>query len=126
LLVPLALALLAYAVLIPDWMPEFRFATPIWCLAALISVLSVFRVIQQTALRGRVLLALGLAGALLPSVSAFRAGADAFRAAPLMPMCNVTEQWGRTFNSYADILGMDRRATLLLPDIGGTVLAKCR
>src|SRR5699024_5741525 len=30
LLIPLALALLAFAVLNPDWMVQYRFATPVW------------------------------------------------------------------------------------------------
>lgn len=41
LLVPLAIALAAYAVLRPDWMGVYRFATPVWALGALVSSLAV-------------------------------------------------------------------------------------
>ena len=32
LLIPLTLALVAFGVLVPDWMEQFRFATPVWTL----------------------------------------------------------------------------------------------
>ena len=35
LLVPLGLAVVSYIVLQPDWMTQYRFATPVWPLAAL-------------------------------------------------------------------------------------------
>ncbi len=51
LLVPLGLALLAYAVLAPDWMALARFATPVWPLLALLAVVAVAGVAPRTPLR---------------------------------------------------------------------------
>jgi hypothetical protein len=122
LLVPLALALVAHAVLMPDWMGEQRFSTPIWPLATLVSTLAVGAVYPRLAPRGRVVLIAGVVVALATSLFTFRSAAEQFRAAPTVPMCVIAERFGQVFNTYASLLGV-RHGTVLLPDIGGTALA---
>ncbi|MCE6996681.1 hypothetical protein LZG04_18000 [Saccharothrix sp. S26] len=121
LLAPLGLALLGYAVLAPDWMGELRFATPVWVLGALVAVFAAARVLGRGTARRRAVPAVALAVAVLPTVARFTTAAREFRAAPTVPMCLVAETFGRGFNGLADILGVER-ATLLLPDVGGTAL----
>ncbi|TDV51114.1 hypothetical protein [Actinophytocola oryzae] len=122
LLVPLGLAIVAHAVLLPDWMGEQRFSTPIWPLGTLIGTLAVGAVLPRLAPRGRGVLVAGLAVALGTSLLTFRAAAEDFRAAPTVPMCVVAERYGAVFNHYATLLGV-RHGTVLLPDIGGAALA---
>ena len=121
LLVSLSLSLIAYVTLKQDWMGNYRFATPVWCLASLIVALAVPRVVQRTGVRGRVVLLVILAGALWPTGTVFVSAEQGFRGDPTVPMCAVAEQFGRTFNGYLDILGA-HQASLLTPDIGGTAL----
>src|SRR6185369_8785438 len=54
-LVPLALALVAFGVLIPDWMEQFRFATPVWTLGPFVMVLAGIQVLTTLRWRGRVI-----------------------------------------------------------------------
>ncbi|MEU0883085.1 hypothetical protein ABZ345_31130 [Lentzea sp. NPDC005914] len=122
LLVPLGLALTAFAVLAPDWMGQLRFATPVWVLGALIAVFAVARLLARATARRRVAVAAAVIAAALPSAAWFTTTADEFRTAPIVPMCLVTETFGRGYNGLADILGVER-ATLALPDVGGTALA---
>ncbi|WP_235883360.1 hypothetical protein [Saccharopolyspora elongata] len=119
LLVPLLLAVVAYAVLQPDWMAQYRFATPIWALGSLVVVLSAVEVFSQG--RHRTVLALGLLAAIVPSAHAFRAHAREFRAVPNISMCYVADRLGRVPNAYADILGASD-ASILIPDLGGSAM----
>lgn len=121
LLVPLGLAILAYSVLNPDWMGQFRFATPVWALAALIGTIAAVNVFEHLRARGRVVLAVVLVIALTPSADAFARTTVAFRAAPTFPMCFVVDRIGRQFNEYADILNI-KQGSVLAPDMGGTAL----
>jgi hypothetical protein len=121
LLVPLGLAIAAHAVLMPDWMGQLRFTTPVWPLATLVGTLAAGEALARLAPRGRTVLAAGMVVALVPSLVAFRTASDAFSAAPTVPMCRIAERYGQVFDTYADRLGVDR-GTLLLPDIGGTAL----
>lgn len=121
LLVPLGLAILAYAVLEPDWMAQYRFATPIWVLGALVGTLTAADVLGRASKRGRAWLAAALIVAVLPSAATFTADAGQFRAQPNISTCYVADRFGRVFNAYADILGL-RDASLLLPDLGGSAL----
>ncbi|MEV4312952.1 hypothetical protein [Actinocrispum sp. NPDC049592] len=121
LLVPLSLALAAHSVLMPDWMGEQRFATPIWPLFALLAALAVGAATVQLNLRARVVLVLAVVVALVPSVSTFKDKSALFRASPTFPMCFVAERMGHTFEHYADLLGV-QQGTVLMPDIGGSAL----
>lgn len=122
LLVPLGLAFTAYAVLASDWMGQLRFATPVWVLGALTAVFAVARVLARGTVRRRAVVAVALIAAILPSAASFTTTADQFRASPTVPMCLVAETFGRGYNGLADVLGLER-ATVVLPDIGGTALA---
>ncbi|MDQ0378160.1 hypothetical protein [Amycolatopsis thermophila] len=121
LLVPLGLALAAYAVLEPDWMAQFRFATPVWALSALIGALAATEVFRNTRARGRVLLCGALVVTLVPSVASLERANEKFQSQPTLPMCFVADRFGRMFNQYADILGV-REGSVLEPDLGGTSL----
>ncbi len=122
LLVPLALAIVGHAVLMPDWMGEQRFSTPIWPLGTLVATLAGGAVYPRLAPRGRTVLVAGLVVGLGTSLCTFGSAAERFRAAPTVPMCVVAQRYGEVFNSYAALLGV-RHGTVLLPDIGGTALA---
>ncbi|MGF6881277.1 hypothetical protein ABIA39_001157 [Nocardia sp. GAS34] len=121
LLVPLALAMLAYCVLEPDWMGQFRFATPVWALAAFVVVISVAQVLAGLRTRARALVALALVFAMIPSGVALADAARAYRANSDVPLCWIAIRFGRYMNGYADILGLPQ-ATLLAPDMGGSSL----
>lgn len=121
LLVPLGLALLAFVILKPDWMPQYRFATPVWALGALVGTLTTTAVLQRAWKRRRAWVSATLAVSLVVSGITLARAAEEFRAAPTVPMCYVVDRFGRTFNGYADILQLEH-ASLLLPDIGGTAL----
>ncbi|GAA5156800.1 hypothetical protein [Amycolatopsis dongchuanensis] len=121
LLVPFAIALAAYAVLRPDWMGAYRFATPVWALGALITALAATEVLRQARPRVRALLAAALLVGILPSAVSFVGQSQQFRAAPTFPACAVADRYGRTFNAYADLIGA-REASLLLADLGGSSL----
>lgn len=121
LLVPLGLALAAYAVLEPDWMAQFRFATPVWALSALIGALAATEVFRNTRARGRVLLCAALVVTLVPSVATLERATQKFQAQPTLPMCFIADRFGKMFNQYADILGV-REGSVLEPDLGGTSL----
>ncbi|WP_245745903.1 hypothetical protein [Nocardia altamirensis] len=119
--VPLALALVAYCVLEPDWMGQFRFATPVWVLAVFLVVVSVGELVARLRTRGRVLVALTLVGVLIPSGSAFASASESYRATSDVPLCWIVERFGYVFNGYADIIGL-QQGSLFSPDMGGTSL----
>ncbi len=121
LLVPLGLAVTAYAVLEGDWMRQFRFATPVWVLGALAATLATAEVWRRARTRNRAWLTAGLVAVLLPSSAGFAHAAERFRGDPNISACYVADRFGRVFNGYADILGLDH-ASLLLPDLGGTAM----
>ncbi|SFB60972.1 hypothetical protein SAMN05216266_1275 [Amycolatopsis marina] len=121
LLVTLTLAVVAFAVLKPDWMGQQRFATPVWALGALAGTLAAGAVLRHSGVRGRVVLSAGLVVVFILSGNLFAAASEKFREAPTVPTCVVAERWGRIFNAYADIAGVDQ-GSLLLPDVGGAAL----
>lgn len=121
LLIPLALALVAYAVMNPDWMAQYRFATPVWALAAVIGSLAATEALRSAGVRGRIVLSIALVVALLPSGVAFAAAGGKFRDTPTLPMCFIADRFGRMFNQYADILDV-RQGSILQPDLGGSSL----
>ncbi|MBB3665836.1 hypothetical protein FB384_004795 [Prauserella sediminis] len=119
LLVPLGLGLVAFTVLEDDWMGHLRFATPIWVLGALTAVLAAAEVVRRVRGGARAAVVTGMVVALVASGSSFAVAAYDFRRAPTLSACHVADRYGRAFNGYADLLGLDR-ASLLLPDLGGT------
>ncbi|MFB7994380.1 hypothetical protein ACFC4G_16380 [Streptomyces sp. NPDC056002] len=121
LLVPLLLSLLAYGVLGRDWMALYRFATPVWVLAAAVAALSATVLWEREGARGRVVLVMGLTGALVLAHTGRAEREASFEAHPTLSMCFVAERYGQVFNTYAERLGL-RHATVALPDLGGTLL----
>jgi hypothetical protein len=121
LLIPLALALVAFGILVPDWMEQYRFATPVWTLGPLAIALAADEVVSDLRWRGRALVALVVAAAGAVSVVGFVPDVQTFRAAPTAPMCLIVTNTGREFNGYMDILGL-RSATFFAPEIGGAAL----
>ncbi|WP_145600388.1 hypothetical protein [Prauserella rugosa] len=119
LLVPLGLALTAFTVLEDDWMGHLRFATPIWTLGALLTVLVTAEAFRRLRTRGRAVTVVAIVGALFASGSSFAVAAYDFHRAPTLSACHVADRYGRTFNAYADILGLER-ASLFMPDLGGS------
>ena len=121
LLVPFVLAVAAFAILEPDWMPLFRFATPVWPLGAVAAVTAAAIILP---LLGRGVLAVALAVltvAGVASVGTWVPVARAFGAYPTVPMCVVAQNTGLSFDGYAAQLGL-RTGTLVAPDIGGAAL----
>jgi hypothetical protein len=121
LLVPLALAVLAFGVLAPDWMGQLRFATPVWPLAALAAVVAAVLVAPQFDVRSRAVVAVLAVGAAGVSGLVLVDGARAFRAAPTAPLCLVAQNTGRAINSYAELVDVPD-PVLAAPDIGGAAL----
>lgn len=121
LLVPLGLAVAAFGVLVPDWMIQYRFATPVWVLGALAVALAGAEVLPALRVGGRtVVAALAVVAAVL-SGTQWVAAARSFRAEPVAPMCLIAQNTGREFNGYVEILGLPA-PTLFAPEIGGAAL----
>ena len=121
LLVPLALALTAFVVLNPDWMVQYRFATPVWVTLALLGPLIVPEVIRGMRGHGKKWLTAAMVVGLLASGATMVGAAQQARDTLTVPMCYVADRLGRVFNGYADILGL-KHGSVLLPDLGGSSL----
>ena len=121
ILIPLGLALAAFGVLVPDWMEQFRFATPVWTLGPFAVVLAGDEVLSALRWRGRVIVAGVTAAAAAFSVAGFVPYVQTFRDNPTAPMCLIVTNTGREFNGYMDVLGL-RTATFFAPEIGGAAL----
>jgi hypothetical protein len=120
-LIPLALALVAFGVLVPDWMEQYRFATPVWTLGPFVVVLAGAEVLRRARWRARVLVAAVTAAATGLSIAGFVTDVQTFRDNPTAPMCLIVTNTGREFNGYMDVLGL-RSATFFAPEIGGAAL----
>lgn len=121
LLVPLVLAIISFSVLLPDWMPQYRFATPVWPLTALATAIAAAHLVPQLAVRARAALAVVVVIAGTLAGIAWWQDHHEFATGPTVPLCVVVQQ-AQEYDGYARILGV-RDGTVLLPDIGGTALA---
>lgn len=122
LLVPLGLAVLAFGVLVPDWMEQYRFATPVWALGALVVALALVETTARLQLRGRAVVGVLAVVVAVLTVPAWVDAVRTFRAAPTAPMCLIVQNTGREFNGYLDVLGLPA-GTFFAPEIGGAALA---
>ncbi|MBV9919262.1 MAG: hypothetical protein JOY78_00185 [Pseudonocardia sp.] len=120
-LIPLGLALVAFGVLVPDWMEQYRFATPVWTLGPFVAVLAGAEVLAGVRWRARALVGAIAAAAAALSAVGFVTDVETFRANPTAPMCLIVTNTGREFNGYMDVLGL-RSATFFAPEIGGAAL----
>jgi hypothetical protein len=120
----LAFAAAGFAVLAPDWMSEFRFSTAVVVLSAGYIALAsawllrleprrTFRLVASAIAVVMTLMATGL-------VSTARV--ERFLSHPTISGCFVAERYGELFNWYADQLDVDGEGSLVIPDIGGTLL----
>ena len=102
-------------------MAQYRFATPVWPLAALTTALAADGVLVGLTPARR--LAAGTVSALLAALtlSGFASAARSFQQAPTAALCDIAANTGYLFNGYADILGV-RDGSLLAVDGGGTSL----
>ena len=102
-------------------MAQYRFATPVWPLAALTTALAADAVVVGLTPARR--LAAGTVSALLAALtlSGFASAARSFQQAPTAALCDIAANTGYLFNGYADILGV-RDGSLLAVDGGGTSL----
>jgi hypothetical protein len=121
LLVPLVLGIAAYCILLPDWMGQYRFASPVWALGALVGVIVVFEAVRRARIRGRLVLAVATALAVVASATQLYDQAKAYSAAVKTPLCVVAERDGRTMNGFADLLGL-QHPTAGVIDLGGQAL----
>lgn len=120
-LVVVLLALLAFAVLAPDWMQDYRFATPVWSTAILVGVVALPRAGALLDRRASGVLGALLACGLVLAGNQQYLVARTFRDAPTVPACAVADVTGRGFNGLASILAAPD-ASLLTPDLGGSSL----
>jgi hypothetical protein len=121
LLIPLSLAIVSYAVLQPDWMAHYRFATPVWPLVTLTVALAAPHALGTLSTRGRWVACTAAAAIAALTLNGAMAGARAFRIAPTAGLCDIAQNTGYIFNGYADILAV-RDGSLLAVDGGGTSL----
>ena len=119
LVVPLGLGIVAYGVMVGDWMYQHRFASPVWPLAVLAGTMALGEVLRRGKVVQRVSVVAVVVLAAIPSAIGFVHSADAFAKNPNITACLVADRFGRGFNTYADILGL-QHASLLLPDLGGS------
>jgi hypothetical protein len=119
LLVPLTLAVASYAVLQPDWMAQYRFATPVWPLAALTVTLAAAQLLGTLSTRGRWVACTSAAVAVALTLSGFISAAREFHRTPSAGLCDVAQNTGYLFNGYSDILGVRDGSLLAADDAGG-------
>jgi hypothetical protein len=124
-LVPLGLAVVAFAFLESDWMAQYRFATPVWPLTALSVAVAVVGNdgVMRTAAplrKGVLFAAAGLAA--VHSLNQFAYYTEQFRKDPTVGVCNIALNTGYQINGYADILGVGANGSLAAADGGGTSL----
>jgi len=120
----LSLAVGSFVVLNQDWMSEWRFLTPVWPLLTAAVVLGIAS-LAASAAGGwpRVGLVAVVAIAVVSTFAGWVERSQVFARTPNVPLCFVARRFGHQFNTAADMLGIPaRRATVLLADVGGTLL----
>ena len=118
-----AVPFVSYVALPPDWMGEYRFATVAFPGIYILGALLLYKAAAAVRVSARrpflLLVALGCVG-LLTSAADFLARIQVFAQSPALPLeAGATIAW--KLNELAEKLAL-RRPTLLLPDLGGTLL----
>jgi hypothetical protein len=119
-LAPLLVALVDYGILDQDWMPQNRFATPIWALSAMAVAIGAVLTLEQSRFRARVLWSVTAVAVLALSLPVQRTDFLSFRKNAPVAMCTIANE-GKDFNTLANILDV-KQGSLLIPDIGGVLL----
>lgn len=121
-IITLLISLLIYILLPPDWMPEFRFATPFFALAY-ISIYSlselVYKKIRLNRITNGIIVTFLFLFALASTYSFFQRSTD-FAKKPTVPFTVVAELYAYRYNEYAKMLGISN-GSILTPDVGGTL-----
>ncbi|MFH1701800.1 MAG: hypothetical protein ABIB41_00025 [Nitrospirota bacterium] len=112
-----------YCLLPPDWMGEYRFATPFLLALPLMLMSLLTDILANVPLPSRI-----LKGVFLGCVALLVANSAAvclprslrFAEDPTVPFNEIATEFGIRFNYYADELGISG-ASFLLPDLGGTL-----
>ena len=120
LLVPFGLAIAAFGVLNADWMDQYRFATPVWALGALVVTACAYHLFSTTGVRIRAVAGLGIVVTLVTSLTLLKQDETAFRTNPTVPMCLVVGTAGQLINTMADMAHLPNSASYLGPDLGGS------
>jgi hypothetical protein len=116
-------ALSIYLLLPPDWMGEYRFATPFFLMFYLyLAAISgtVFKLLPYPVYHPA--LALTGATALILCFNFFMPRSIAFAQKPTVSMQSVIERYGLRFEYYADTFDIEN-ASVMLPDVGGMIYA---
>ena len=121
LLVPLGLALVAFAVLAADWMALARFATPVWPLGVLVAVLAIGAAVGGLGATTRRPVAALLVLAAGVSLLTWAQAAVAFRERPTVSLCGVVSSNALVVDADADALGV-QSGSFLGVDAGGVAL----
>jgi hypothetical protein len=116
---------LAYRILPPDWMGEYRFASPLFPLLyvfvfAMIGLLTSDWIDARTLLGRTLPTSIGIVF-LAASAVEFNERAEQFSASPTVPLETIAKTNAQRFNRYADALGLSD-ASLAVPDVGGALM----
>jgi len=114
-----------YVILPPDWMDEFRFATPflvfiyIFIYLSFEAIFSIFENREKTKLLFPLIFIVIF---IVLNLIEFIPRSLSFLLDPTVPFLAVQEQYGTRFNKYAHVLNLDD-GSILCPDVGGTLYA---
>lgn len=110
-----------YMLLPPDWMEEYRFATPFYPFFYLLLAISVNTTLSSLQPANFNRLRFFFASLfLLLSVTIFVPRSLTFAASPTVPFNRIANNYAFPFNTYAERLELEA-ASFLLPDLGGTL-----
>lgn len=120
--ITILVALSIYFLLPPDWMGEFRFATPFFLLFYIFLFSTSDMVYENTKLKKYTGPMIFLLIFLISSIStaSFIARSCDFAKSPTVPFSEVAEYFGYRFNEYATAMGIEN-GSILAPDLGGTL-----
>jgi hypothetical protein len=110
-----------YLLLPPDWMGEYRFATPFSPLFYLYSALIIEAVVKQlpSFIYKPILIILTVL-AIIATFNLYTPRSEAFRQNPTVPVQYIRTTYTDKFEWYKNILGLES-ASVLLPDVGAMI-----